>query len=1839
MSFFAGRAAQRRSMRRIQDQRWTSLGLEVLEDRRLLSADGIDLDWLASATTVSQFYVDSSRYDPHSILVRYREDTIGAQGRGIPGNSGLAALPDSARTYSVVPGLQRVTLSEQVTVEDALAAYRSDPAVVYAEPNYHVRVDATPNDADFTELWGLNNTGQTGGTFDADIDAPEAWDITTGSGNTIVAVIDTGIDYTHPDLVDNMWVNVAERDGSPFVDDDGNGFVDDIYGYDFANNDPNPMDDHSHGTHVAGTIGAVGNDGSGVVGVNWDVQLMALKFLDSGGGGNIGDAIDALEYAVANGATISNNSWGFNGTFSAALTEAISNARDDGHIFAAAAGNGNFLGIGQNNELAPFLPASIPLDNVVSVAALDHDDQIATFSNFGATSVDLGAPGVGILSTVLDGEYASYSGTSMATPHVAGVLALVRDLHPEWSYSQVIDAVLETVDPVSDLAGTTVMGGRLNAARAVAFSGPEIRVTHGGTILTDGLAHVDLGNTLIDVQLAQQFTIQNVGTEDLSLASAIDLPTGFTLGTPLQATSLAPSQQTTFAVALDAAQLGSYSGVVTIFSNDTDEGAFEINVSGTVSTFDWIDDGDIGFTTSGQWQTWFNEGFANDIHYVSAGTGSTSSTWSFDVTPGRYSVAATWTALPNRATNAPFTISDGALDVASVELNQQLSPDDFTELGANWESLGELSVAGNQLSVRLTDDANGFVIADAIRVERLGDLPPGPELEVWANGIGLESDSDTVLFGDVLFETLAETTFMIRNAGGDDLVLNGPVTLSTGFTLASPPGQLTLASGEQTEFRVRLDTSEIRELTGELTLATNDADESTFQVHLAGSVGSTAIVDNGDERFQSQGDWIHYFGEGRDDDIHYSAAGGGQDVAAWEFDVAPGTYRVATTWSPLVNRATDAPVRVLVDGVESGTYSLNQQNAPDDFTDQDSVWESLGVHSAAGSSLRIELADAANGFVIADAVRIERLDLPPAPEIEVSLNGAILDSGMADIDFGSALIGVPLVESFTITNVGGADLTVDEAVSIPAGFRIAQPLAATTLAPGESMSLDVELAASSIGAFAGEVVIHSDDGDESQYRISVEGSVSTTQIIDNGDTGFQTTASWTGFAGQGFGADIHYAAAGAGDEVASWNFAVAPGVYQLAATWNALPNRATDATYVVQDGSTGVAQITVNQEVAPSDFTADSAGWHSLGVFEIASNGLIVSLDNLADEFVIADAVRVGRVGDLSADADIRVLADDLPIASGSLVDFGNSLVGAPATVTTTIRNVGLGALDLGPVVSVPNGFRIAVPPASSTLATGESTTMVIEFAAAAAGSYGGTISIASNDPDAGSFEMVVSGTATAVQIVDNTDAGFAATPEWIFWPAEGLGGNMHYASPGDGAAVATWTVPVTPGVYDIAVSWSQQPNRATDAPYSVYDDGTLLDSAQVNQELVPSDFSDLGVSWHRIGTYSVLGGEIVVTLGNDANEFVIADAVRVERIADLAEGPDLQVQLDGQVLPDGVGVADFGTTFLDAAVARTFVLRNTGSAELTLGNATVTSGYVVTSQPDLATLAPGQSTTLEVEFLAQAAGANNGTLAVATNMPGDGLFEVSLTASAETARIVDNGDAGFSTSGQWSAWPNEGFANDIHYSAAGSGGDVATWAFEVGPGEYRVAATWNPLPNRATNAPYMLYDGAAAAGSVVVNQQAAPSSYWADGAAWEILGTVSVTGSQLRVQLTDDANLYVIADAIRIEQVTSTATQIAFPEAGDGEQETATALDPTSKLSDRYKSGGLSRQSADDGAAAAWTPSEDDLWLFAAAAAEREGVSRSKFLHSSRRGETSAAEDISEDVLDAVFAEWIRAK
>ncbi|MEO5741991.1 MAG: S8 family serine peptidase, partial [Vicinamibacterales bacterium] len=411
--------------------------------------------------------VDNRPAAAREVLVKLRSPLPGAQAAQFA--SGVDAESVEAIGRS---GVLRIR-SRSLRASALIAALSRRPDVEYAEPNFIVHTFAEPNDPLYPDLWGLKNIGQpvnggSAGTPGADIRATEGWDVALGSASNVVAVVDTGIDYNHPDLAANIWSAPSPFTvvigGVPITCAAG------THGFNAITRTCDPMDDHNHGTHVSGTIGGVGNNAVGVAGINWVSSIMGLKFLGAGGSGTIADAVDAVDFAMqvktifagSGGANIRilSNSWG-GGGFSQAFLDQVKEANDQNMLFVAAAGNS-----GISNDFIPSYPANYVSPNVVAVAATTNTDTRASFSNYGVKTVHLGAPGVSVLSTIRGGAYTFFSGTSMATPHVSGAGALVLS-HCPLNTAELKDALVQSVDPVAALATLTISGGRLNVRKAI----------------------------------------------------------------------------------------------------------------------------------------------------------------------------------------------------------------------------------------------------------------------------------------------------------------------------------------------------------------------------------------------------------------------------------------------------------------------------------------------------------------------------------------------------------------------------------------------------------------------------------------------------------------------------------------------------------------------------------------------------------------------------------------------------------------------------------------------------------------------------------------------------------------------------------------------------------------------------------------------------------------------------------------------------------------------------------------------------------------------------------------------------------------------------------------------------------------------------------------------------------------------------------------------------------------------------------------------------------------------------------------------------------------------------
>lgn len=491
------------------------------------------------------------------LLIKFRDTVTPRQINAFMQKHGLETI----KAYKILPNTFHVRITDQQTAGDKARSLMALPEVDIVQLNMKTQLHGFPNDPGFDGLFGMHNTGQTGGEDDADIDAPEAWDTETGSGQVIVGVLDSGIDYDHPDLADNMWINADEIPDNG-VDDDDNGYVDDVYGWDFAYGDNDPSDYCGHGTHVAGTVGAIGNNGIGVAGVCWNVKLMALKYLNDESGGWTDDMMTAIEYGVANDVDIIQNSTG-GGSYEEVLKRAIENTNT---LFVSSAGND-----AKNTDADAAYPSAYNCANILAVAALDHNNEISTFSNFGAQTVDLAAYGTDILSTKpyneteidfgapgsgLDADYYGIiSGTSMSTPQVSGAAALLLSHKPDYTWQELKSAIMENVDVVSSMLGKCVTHGKLNVYKALNASGTVTNKTI--------------------------FVIQNQGLQTLTVSTITSNKTWLTVsGSPATPFTINSGYFQQVQVNVNWNQAGSApdQGTITIQSNDPDEPQVTVTV-------------------------------------------------------------------------------------------------------------------------------------------------------------------------------------------------------------------------------------------------------------------------------------------------------------------------------------------------------------------------------------------------------------------------------------------------------------------------------------------------------------------------------------------------------------------------------------------------------------------------------------------------------------------------------------------------------------------------------------------------------------------------------------------------------------------------------------------------------------------------------------------------------------------------------------------------------------------------------------------------------------------------------------------------------------------------------------------------------------------------------------------------------------------------------------------------------------------------------------------------------------------------------------------------------------
>ena len=418
---------------------------------------------MVEGTDVSISEMLSAPYVEGELLIRYLSDFKADDREMVHSMTGVMTL----ETDFIVPNLELIRLPYGAQMAQAIDYFQKLPGVLYVTPNYIVEIQAGI-------FWKRPPSPKPDPQFGAPyfylsygvdkVQAPKVWEkFTVGSLDVVVGVIDTGIDYRHEDLAGNVWKNPKEIPNNG-LDDDQNGYIDDIHGWNFYNNTNDPFDDNQHGTHISGIIGAMAGNRIGTIGMSPKVSLMACKFLGSDGRGTTSTAIRAIEYALKNGAKILNNSWG-GPRFSQPLLDTIKSAERMGVLFVAAAGNYD-----RDSDEEPLYPASYDAGNIISVASSDSRDHKSEFSNYGRISVDLAAPGSAIYSTLPNGSYGNLDGTSMATPHVSGAAALIWAYRQDLSLYDLKDLILKSVDPIDSMKEFTVTGGRLNVYNALALA-------------------------------------------------------------------------------------------------------------------------------------------------------------------------------------------------------------------------------------------------------------------------------------------------------------------------------------------------------------------------------------------------------------------------------------------------------------------------------------------------------------------------------------------------------------------------------------------------------------------------------------------------------------------------------------------------------------------------------------------------------------------------------------------------------------------------------------------------------------------------------------------------------------------------------------------------------------------------------------------------------------------------------------------------------------------------------------------------------------------------------------------------------------------------------------------------------------------------------------------------------------------------------------------------------------------------------------------------------------------------------------------------------------------------
>lgn len=910
----------------------------------------------------------------------------------------------SASLYPALSPLATQLIAAITTTNSSEPIHRS------AEPGWPIGGGITPSTAQSTSLINLD-----------DFRNDPRFSAIDGAGYAVV-IMDTGIDLDHPYFGPDANMNgVSDRI---------------VYSYDFADGDANASDVDGHGSNVSSIVGSSNATHRGMApGVN----IIHLKVFRDDGSGSFGYLEAGLQWVVANAGAYNivsvNMSLGDSANYNTSRT--LYGVSDELAALAAmdiipVASNGNDF-YGFSSALGVAYPAADP--NTIAVGAVydaniggfmyqsgaqafsSAADRITPFSQRHATLTDIFAPGAGITGANHAGATVTQHGTSQASPHIAGIAALAQQLAMNRlgrfltiaEFRSLMESTgVNVVD--GDDENDNVTNSGLTFKRIDVFAlgeaisdmapGPEILVTLGATTIVDGVSVIDFGPATPSATVQRVFTVRNTGDEDLTLTEPISLPAGFTLNASFGETTLSPNETTTFTVSLDTSMTGSFSGSLSFANDDENEDPFNFTITGFVGDTLILDNSDPVYF----YRTMNNGGLVegggghdDDYSYApkkNTGTPTRYMVWVFSgLTPGRYLISATWVEHANRATNAKFQAweTDGTL-LATAQVNQEIAPGDRSDDGVDWDDLAYIDVTGATVNITLGNNANQFVIGDAIRLQQAD----GPEIEVSQGATAIVDGVTMFSFGATVVGNPVDRVFTVRNTGNQTLNLSA-LSAPAGFMIVAGFGDASLAPDEQTTFTIRMEAGGVATPSGSLSFTTDDSDENPFNFTISGEViaaPATEVIDDGEAGY---GDNIVSGGSiaaGRDGDSRWIAkkVSGATRFTWWIFsDLPSGQYRISVTWPNYGHLATNAPFRIVgSDGALLATVVRNQRLAPNDRTDLGSMWEDLGLFNfSGGGDLTITLGNNANGPVIGDAVRVERVGsissagegpiLPPPP--------------------------------------------------------------------------------------------------------------------------------------------------------------------------------------------------------------------------------------------------------------------------------------------------------------------------------------------------------------------------------------------------------------------------------------------------------------------------------------------------------------------------------------------------------------------------------------------------------------------------------------------------------------------------------------------------------------------------------------------------------------------------------------------------------------------------------------------------------------------------------------------